>query len=251
MIRLINIRFQAWHFILLSSLVCSCVPYKSLINYSKTDQFPSEPQLIDNYEPIRIQPNDIVQINVNSRDERTSSLFEGGADGYLVSSMGTIDLPLMGKIKLEGLSVDQCKALLQSKLDTFFVQQPIVNVYLANFTISVHGEVGGPGNIRVEDERISLLDAIILAGDFTTYSSRDDILIIREEAGKRTFNTVDFNSIEIMNSPYYYLKQNDVIYVKPMKRKGATVRGASDRLLPYAQFTLSLTLFLTAILNLR
>ena len=204
-------------------------------------------QKITNYTPLKLKIDDILEISVNSLEKTTTEVFssgENGAANYLIFSDGTIDFPLTGKIALQGLTTSEAKVLIVEKLNTFFVQPPIVNIRLMNFTININGEVGNPGSIQVNDEKFSLIDAITQAGDFTTYSRRDSIMIIREEGNIRSFGYVDFNDINILNSPYFYLQQN-VVYIKPSKRKVATVRAKSTNIQPWVSAGVSLVILIT------
>ena len=137
---------------------------------------------------------------------------------YLVDLNGFIEFPVLGNIKLGGLTRSQATQLLKTKL-TDYIKDPIVNIRLANFTVTVLGEVNNPGTFTVEDERISLIEAIGLAGDLTIYGKRENVFLIREDNGVKRFTKFDLTSIKVVNSPNYYLTQNDVIYIEPNKAK--------------------------------
>jgi len=232
----------------LLTTIMSCTSYKSLLSYNESPQIPSQPQQITNYKPITIQPNDILQIKVLSTDPIAAQPFNlsGGESGsglgdYLVNSDGFIDFPTIGKIELKGLPIEGVKSKIAELLSPYFEQTPIVQVRLTNFKINVNGEVGRPGSFNVVNDRISLIDAVTLAGDFTNYSSRDSILIIREQDGLRTFGYVNFNSSDVFNSPYFYLQQNDVLYVRPDKTIVNSVRDPASRFLPWISAAVSIT----------
>ncbi|WP_370391185.1 polysaccharide biosynthesis/export family protein [uncultured Winogradskyella sp.] len=142
---------------------------------------------------------------------------------YLIDYDGNIDFPVLGKIKVAGLTRPQLTALLTERI-SIYVNNPIVNVRLVNFTITVIGEVNRPGSFTIQDERITLLEALGLANDLTIYGERKDILVIREVDGEKKFAKVDLRSINAINSPVYYLQQNDVIYVAP---NNARVRSST------------------------
>ena len=142
---------------------------------------------------------------------------------YLVDANGYIEFPVLGELKLGGLTKGEANNLLKSKLNTY-IKSPLVNIRLANFTVSVLGEVKNPGTFTIQDERVSLLEALGLAGDLTIYGRRDNIILIREVNGEKQYAKLDLRSINIMNSPNYYLTQNDVIYIEP---NSARVRSSS------------------------
>ncbi len=236
------------------SMLMSCTSYKSLVNYNESPPIPSQPQKINNYKPITIQASDILQIKVLSTNPIAVQPFNlssgesggGGLSGFLVNSEGFIDFPTIGKIELKGLNIEGAKSRIAELLSPYFEQTPIVQVRLTNFKINVNGEVNNPGSFGVTNDRISLIDAVTLAGDFTTYSSRDSILIIREQDGMRTFGYVNFNSPDVFNSPYFYLQQNDVLYVRPDKAIVNSVRDPATRFLPWISAAVSITaLFIT------
>lgn len=178
-----------------------------------------------------IQPDDLLTITVSGIDPLSVAPFNLPAlsymkpgekemnnslaiQSYLVSSEGTIDFPVIGTIKVAGLSKKQCIDILKEKISQY-VKDPIVNLQFVNFKVSVLGEVNKPGAIVVPNERVTILDAIGLAGDLTIYGERKNVLLIRENNGKKEFHRFDLTSSEIFTSPYYYLQQNDVVYVEP------------------------------------
>ena len=137
---------------------------------------------------------------------------------YLIDNEGTIQFPVLGSITLKGLTRTEAKAMLTTKLKEY-VKDPIVNIRLANFTITMLGEVNQPGAYTIQDERVSLTEALGLAGDLTIYGRRDNILLIREVDGEKRFAKFDLTKINVLGSKNYYLTQNDVIYVEPNKAK--------------------------------
>jgi polysaccharide export outer membrane protein len=152
--------------------------------------------------------------------------------GYLVNADGTIKFPVIGLVKTAGLTKRQLENLLTDTLaNRKLLVDPIVTVRFLNFRVTVLGEVARPTTLNVANERISILEALGLAGDLTIYAKRDNVLLIREEGGNRIIKRIDLNSNEILLSPYYYLKTNDVVYVEPRKDKiQATSR--TQQLLP-------------------
>ena len=238
--------------------MAGCTSYSSLLNFNEAPGIPVQPQPILNFQPITIQPNDILKIQVSSTDAIAAKPFSvasengGATDGsmlndYLVNSDGEIVLPTLGPIQVKGLTVEQVKATLTGKLEPYFNQPPIIRVRLINFKVNVNGEVVRPGSFNVLNDRLTIIEAVTLAGDFTPYSRRDSILIIREEDGMRSFGYVDFNSSELFNSPYFYLQQNDVVYVQPEKTKVNSVRDPSSRFLPWVTAIVSITAIIISI----
>ena len=202
-----------------------------------------------------IRKNDLLNITVSSLDAKATEIFNapnllpvntsGGRAseilGYLVGSDGTIQFPILGNVKAEGLTKDQLKTSIQKKLqDQELLKGPIVSVRFLNFRVTVLGEVKNPTAIDVPSEKISLLEAIGLAGDLTIYAKRDNVLVIREkENGDKEIKRINLNSVELLSSPYYYLKSNDVVYVEPNKSKVAST-GRGQQWVPAVLSGLSL-----------
>lgn len=145
---------------------------------------------------------------------------------YTVNLDGAINFPVLGKLNLKGLSRAEVVDLITSRL-TEYVQNPIVNVKFLNFSVTVLGEVVRPGQYPINNERTTILDALGMAGDMTPYGKRDNVLITREQNGKVQFVRLNLNEVEVFNSPYYYIQQNDVIYVEPN-----SVRSISSQNIP-------------------
>jgi len=234
----------------------SCTSYKALLNYNESPQIPDGPMMITNFKPLVIQPSDVLIIKVSSLDATAVAPFSmssaanqegGGFDEYLVNSEGDIDFPTIGKISVKGLQIEEVKTKISEQLKPFFAQAPIIQVRLTNFRVNVNGEVRGPGSFTVYNDRLTIIEAISLAGDFTNYSQRDSILIIREQNGVRNFGYVNFNSSEIFSSPYFYLQQNDVVYVRPNKTKVNSIRDPSTRFLPWVSAGVSVILLIFTI----
>lgn len=135
---------------------------------------------------------------------------------YIVDSKGDIILPIIGKMHVGGLTTEQVRDMVTEKVSAD-VEDPTVIVKMINFRVNVAGEVKTPGVVDVTRERFSILDALSSAGDLTEYGERSNVLLVREENGKRTAHRIDLNSSDILSSPYFYVKQNDYIYVTPNK----------------------------------
>ena len=251
-------------FLLVVTLMASsCVTHDELLNFTKGPELPTAPVDIQNLPQLEIQPDDLLSIRVKSLDPVAAEPFNvdplnmnmnmnmagGGMRpliGYLVSREGTIDFPMLGTIKVIGMTTDELKALLLKELDPF-LKDPIVLVRFLNFRITVLGEVRAPGTYFVGQERVTLLDMLGQAGDITPYGSRTNVLIVREQNGKRVSARLNLQNRNIFKSPFFYLQQNDVIYVEPLPTRTASIRDQSQRILPWlsaitALTTLALTL---------
>ncbi|WP_299122856.1 polysaccharide biosynthesis/export family protein [uncultured Winogradskyella sp.] len=180
------------------------------------------------------KPDDMLNINVSAADPIAAQPFNLttvafsddvlSAQGnvkmqtYLVDYDGNIDFPVLGKIKIAGLTRTEVTEMLTERIRAY-ATGPIVNIRLANFTVTVIGEVNSPGTFTIQDERITLLEALGLARDLTIFGNRKNVLLIREIEGKKKFAKIDLTSINAVNSPLYYLQQNDVIVVEPNNAK--------------------------------
>jgi polysaccharide export outer membrane protein len=203
-----------------------------------------------------IQENDILGITFSSLNAEATAIFnppnnnnsrsttvtgsstESG--GYLVSSDGTIQLPVLGTVKAAGLTKKELKDNITNMiLSKKLLVDPLVEIRFLNYEVTVIGEVAKPTVITVPSEKISLLKALGLAGDLTIYGKRDNVLLIREENGKKKTRHINLNSSDFFNSPYYYLQPNDVIYVSPNKAKIASA-GRTAELLPIILGSLSI-----------
>ena len=133
---------------------------------------------------------------------------------YLVDASGTIDFPILGKLKISGMTRSEVLQMLQQKIGVY-IKNPIINLRVMNFKVSVHGEVNSPGTFPVASDRLTLIEALTMAKDLTIYGKRDNILVIRQIDGVVTYNRVDITKTDFINSPFYYLRQNDMVYVEP------------------------------------
>lgn len=212
----------------------ACTSTKNIIYLQ--DVVPLKQQEIEQKYEVIIHGDDLLAIMVNSRDPELAMPFNmpmvtyqlgtlGSSGqqrvlGYLVDTNGNIDFPILGEIHVEGLTRMQLTELIKNRLiEGDLIKDPIVTVQFLNFKISVMGEVGRPGSFTISGDRITLLEALSMAGDLTIYGRRDRVGVIRENDGKRTILFHDLRSAEIFNSPCYYLQQNDIVYVEPNKAK--------------------------------
>ena len=163
-------------------------------------------------------PFNMGSVSVSSATMGGSTASSGGSQNYLVSNDGTINFPVLGRIKVTGLTKDECENMILEKIRPYMSEseKPIVTVRQANFTITVLGEVGSPGTIQVTREKINIYEALAQAGDLTVTGKRVNVKLFRENAdGTRELHLLDLTDADIMNSPYFYLQQNDMIYVEP------------------------------------
>ena len=220
-------------------LVCVAVFFTACTSTKKIlylqDVVPLKQQEIEQKYEVIIHSDDLLAIMVNSRDPELALPFnmpmvtyQLGSNstgqqrvlGYLVDTNGDIDFPILGKIHVEGLTRMQLTELVKNKLiEEDLIKDPIVTVQFLNFKVSVMGEVSRPGSFTISGDRITLLEALSMAGDLTIYGRRDRVAVIRENNGKRTILFHDLRSAEIFNSPCYYLQQNDIVYVEANKAK--------------------------------
>ena len=156
--------------------------------------------------------------------------------GYLVDKNGEIDFPVLGKLKVEGISRNELAEMLKEKLSEY-LKNPIVTIQFQNFKVTILGEVKAPGSYKVVSERVSLLDALGMAGDLQINGKRKNVLVMREQGDEKIFARVDLTSSDFIDSPFFYLQQNDVVYVEP--NKGRIAGGSVSTFLPYILSSLS------------
>ncbi|MGJ8593042.1 MAG: polysaccharide biosynthesis/export family protein [Aquaticitalea sp.] len=234
-----NLKLTAKNFLFKISLM-SMIVLSSCATRQEMAYFQDGPMLtaeVNNMNTeIVYQANDLITIDINGADpetvqpfrlppvtfeQNTSVLNVQGTlrvQAYLIDVDGNIDFPTLGTLKIAGMTRTQTVAFFKEKLADY-IKDPIINIRLANFSISVLGEVNKPGVYQVQDERISLSEALGLAGDLTINGKRENIFLIREVDGQKRFAKLDLTSVNIVNSPLYYLVQNDVIYVEPNTAK--------------------------------
>ena len=185
----------------------------------------------------RIKPKDLLTITVNTFDREASLPFnlmypsnspngfsnnvgENIMQKYLVDNDGEIDFPVLGRIKVAGLTKKEVEAYLRGRLSVYLKEEPLVNVRMVNYKISVIGEVAHPNTYTITNEKVNVLEALALAGDMTIYGKRKNVKLMREgENGERNVYTIDLTDKNLIHSPYFYLQQNDVLYVEPNRTK--------------------------------
>ncbi len=171
---------------------------------------------------------------------------------YRIDSEGNINFPVLGKIKLSGLNREQATNLLQDKL-TVYIKDPIVDIQTTNYKITVLGEVNRPGTYTATNERITLIEAIAMAGDLTIYGERENVLVIQDYDGKKTYTRVNLKSDDLFSSPVYYLSQNDVVYVEPNKTqaKASSIGPSTGVIFSALGLLLSTSALILTIINLN
>lgn len=223
--------------LLLPLLFSACTSYKKSLYLRDDEVLEMVPQKGMLYE-YRIMPKDELTIVVSTsapeasapfyrkigqtKDQPSSNQGTNNANllAYLVDNDGYIDFPVLGMIKVVGLTNRECEALLRQKLRHYLNEDPNVTVRTSNYQISVLGEVGRPGTYTISDEKVTIFQALAQAGDMTLFSVRNDVQLLREDSiGRRRVIHLDLTAADISLSPYYYLQQNDVVYVKPTKAK--------------------------------
>ncbi len=208
---------------LIALFVSSCATRKEVVYFQDAKDFETVVDT-DTFES-KFKVNDILNIYISTFDAEATRPFnlmkatENGrseAVDYLIDKDGYIDYPVLGKIKLLGLTVQGAKKLFLEKL-AVYLKDPIVNIRLANFRVTVLGSVNRPGTYEISGERITILEALGKAGDLNIKGRRDNVLVIRDFNGTKVYTRINLTNKESMNSPVYYLTQNDVVYVEPNK----------------------------------
>ena len=199
-----------------------------------------EEMAITNYRSGSLMPGDHLYIHVDSKTPQSVKTFNQETNqsdlagkveirGYLVSADGDIMFPAIGRIHAEGMSIDQLAAYIEGRLvEGRYVKDPQVTIRLLNFRVTVIGEVKNPSQIHADGNRLTIFEALAQCGDITMDGLHDCITIIRLVDGKETVDTIDLTSREVLNSPYYYLQQNDIVYVEPTRKKKRTAWRNED-----------------------
>lgn len=223
------------------SIFQSCVPHEKMVNFQdeSVDDLLNA-QYVPEVQKIVIQTDDILSITVSTFDSAAAKIFNKNisaigntsfiGQGYLVDEDGYIEFPVLGKIQLKGLTREVAKDTVRNRLLTY-LRNPVVDLRFLNLHVSVMGEVKQPGLYTFPDEQFTLLEAVTLAGDMTDFADRENILVIREHDRVREFGKVDLTSARAFESPYFYLTQNDVVYIKPLKEKARVIEDPWTRVL--------------------
>ncbi|SHF91765.1 polysaccharide export outer membrane protein [Salegentibacter echinorum] len=220
-------KFTLLFLIILS--VSSCATKDEVVYFNNAQSLNGKENLLD-YEP-HIEKNDVLRINVSSSsvNEEITKPFQmntqsnrssgGGGQsqsltGYLVSPAGTINFPVLGTVQVEGLTRTEIQRKLEGQIEEY-VRDPVVDVRIVNFSVTVLGEVGGAGRIQISDGRVTMPELIAMSGGITYNGKRENVMIIREVNGVKSVGYIDMTETDLFDSPYYYLKQNDLVYVEP------------------------------------
>lgn len=222
----------------LAAGLAGCTSYKNvpyLQDIETVNNYGKEIPLYD----AKIMPKDLLSITVNTTDPQAAAPFnltvqtplnaaltnintttQPTLQQYLVNNEGEIDFPVLGRLKVGGLTKNEAEKLIREKLQPYLKETPIVTVRMSNYKISVLGEVARPGSFTVSNEKVNVLEALAMAGDMTVYGVRTNVKLIREDAeGKREIIPLDLTKSDLVLSPYFYLRQNDILYVTPNETK--------------------------------
>ena len=262
-------KFQLSTFAFLLLLLSSCGSVKNVAYLQNSDSifFASSEYLYD----ARIMPKDVLTITVNTvnpeaaapfnltvptsfNNQTRSTYSQPILQTYLVDNNGRIDYPVLGTLQVGGLSKSECEKMIHDKILPYLnaTENPVVTVRMSNYKISVLGEVNRPGMFTVGNEKINILEALAQAGDLTIYGVRDKVKLIREDAkGRKDVITLNLNDANIINSPYYYLQQNDIVYVEPnkVKARNSTIGQSTTIWLSATSILVSLTSLLYNVLK--
>lgn len=227
-------------FILFATLLfASCKTGKELAYFQDLNSDPGKVQevRIAAESPLKLQANDQMQIVISSVSPEAAQLFNmmGAAvaagtnsqvmqSAYTISPSGNVTIPGIGDVKVAGLTTDEAKIAIRDAVVPY-LKDAVVSASLINFRVTVMGEVARPITLQVAGERMNVLEALGMAGDLTVFAKRNTIKVLRKTSDKVEVATLDLNSSDIMRSPYYNLKQNDIVYVEPLKRKGAQTQN--------------------------
>ena len=239
--RIVTSKFNNRHLwlMLLPFLLVACQSYKK-VPYFQNVEIVNEVEQQEKLYDAKIMPKDLLTIVVSCTNPELAIPFnltvasnagiavstssyvttQPVLQPYLVDNEGNINFPVLGELKLGGLTKREAEQLIIDKLKPYMKETPIVTVRMVNYKISVIGEVTRPGTFTISNEKVNLLEALAMAGDMTVYGLRDNVKLIREDAnGKHQIVTLDLNKAETILSPYYWLQQNDIVYVTPNKAK--------------------------------
>lgn len=259
--------------IILTSLLGSCTSYKK-VPYLQGAETLSKQELnqINSKYTQKIMPSDLLAITVNAQTPEAAVPFNlplipmakiensayglnqtMGMQSYLVDPEGNIDFPILGKLNIAGMSKTEVQDLIKSKIyPNYIKEEPIITVRFINYKVSLIGEVARPGTYSVANEKINILEALSLGGDMTIYGRRDNVLLMRENVlGEKEIIRIDLTKNDILKSPFFYLQQNDIIYVQPNKSKAraADIGSAETLVISVVGTLISLTSLIVTVLK--
>lgn len=232
-------------------LMSSCGSRQNIVYFSDLDSTKVKQIAAAEFKEPVIQNDDILNITIQTLDisststlNQTSGSSSGGSSsgssssgkgptdisGFLVDRNGNVEIPILGVVKVSGLTTTMAKDSVRAKAAKFY-KDPTVQVRFANYKVTVLGEVARPASYTLPNEKVSVIDVLALAGDLTVYGKRDNVLLMRENGDKKDIVQLNLNSSSLMSSPYFYLRQNDVLYVKPVKAKAAITNSGRNQLI--------------------
>jgi len=214
-------------------LLTSCASTKDIAYFQ--NKMVNQPEMVDKHAGIVIQPKDMLSIVVSARNPELAAMFnlpvisyQAGSEitsmssynqrlmGYVVDNEGYIDFPVLGRLKVAGMTRWELAEMIKDKLvKEGYLTDAVVTVEFMNFKVSVMGEVTSPGTFIIEGDKVTVLQALSLARDLTIFGRRDNVSVIREQNGQRTIYEIDLTDVDLFKSPAYYLQQNDIVYVQP------------------------------------
>lgn len=240
-------------------IISSCGSRQNLTYFSDLDSNSVKQIQMAQFKDPLIQKDDILSITVQTLDPTATSAVNqtsagssaSGASpdaaamtGFLVDKDGNVEIPILGKVKVGGLGTADAREVVRARASKFY-KEPTVQLRFANYRITVLGEVVKPSSYNLPSEKVTVLDAISMAGDLTVYGKRNNVLLLRDNDGKKDIVRLDLNSSTLISSPYFYLRQNDVIYVEPTKAKSGITNASRNSLITVAVSvaTLLVTIF--------
>jgi Periplasmic protein involved in polysaccharide export len=253
-------------------LFTSCTSYKKVPYLQGAESIPKKELNKLNKQYIqKIMPSDLLSITVNSSTPEAAipfnlpliptSRLENSTSGinqtmgmqtYLVDQEGNIDFPILGRLNIGGMSKQEVQDLIKSKIYPKYIkEEPIITVRFTNYKVSLLGEISRPGTYGVANEKINILEALALGGDMTIYGRRDNVLLMRENlSGEKEIIRLDLTDKNLVLSPYFFLQQNDIIYIQPNKSRarGADIGSAETLTISIVGTLISLTSLLVTVL---
>jgi polysaccharide export outer membrane protein len=239
--------------LLFSGTFTSCLSYREMVNFQDGESLGRNGgDIIPPVTSLRVRTDDLLQVTINSYNQEEALRFNIVSNqsqvqlsaqgtntatladplGYRVDSRGEIDLPVIGPVSVSGRTLEQIRDTVHARVKaTGYLKDLNVQVRFLSFKVTILGEVNSPGTYTIPSQKINVLEALGMAKDVTMFSRRDNILVVREEEGKRMYGRVNLKSKELFNSPFYYLKPNDVLYVEPHKSKVLSAPDPASRYL--------------------
>lgn len=262
-------KFKLFYFFGLLLLLVSCSK-RNLAYISNIQGYEAYTETITNTTPSIIKPDDLLGIKVSSLNQDAAAVFNRGGlptygtagsteatiagdkagesfnVGYLVDEDGYIDFPVLNKVHVGGLTKKEAQAKLVTCLERY-LKDPTVNLRYLNFRVTVIGEVNRPSTFTIPNDKINILEALGMAGDMTAFGKRENVLLMREVGGERTVIRLNLNDKGILSSPYFYLQQNDVVYVEPVQAKENLTNNSARTISIIASLTSLAIIILTRV----